>query len=106
MEENIVLIKGRLSLREDEEPKIVAMNIEPLKEKKERKLVLDIREADEETKEKLRGALRFFTGEKNNIRVEIIDKEGVKPCGAIFLIKDTVEQFKEILRRRESKDIA
>lgn len=106
MEESIVLITGRLSLREDEEAKIVAMNIESLTdktEKKERKLVLDIRGATEETKEKLRGALRFFTGDRNNIRVEIIDEEGVKPCGAIFIIKDTVKQFEDILGEENVK---
>ena len=97
IEENIVLVTGRLSLREDEEPKIVAISIEELKEKKEKKLVLDIRGVDEETKEKLRGAIRFFMGDRNNLKVEIIDEEGNKPCGAIFMIKDTREQFEEIL---------
>ena len=97
IEENIVLVTGRLSLREDEEPKIVAISIEELKERKEKKLVLDIRGVDEETKEKLRGAIRFFMGDRNNMKVEIIDEEGNKPCGAIFMIKDTREQFEEIL---------
>ena len=97
IEENIVLVTGRLSIREDEEPKIVAMNIENLTEKKEKKLVLDIRGLDEETKERLRGALRFFMGDRSNMKVEIIDEEGNKPCGAIFMIKDTAKQFEEIL---------
>ncbi len=97
IEENIVVVTGRLSLREDEEPKIVAMNIENLSEKKEKKLVLDIRGIDEETKERLRGALRFFMGDRSNIKVEIIDEEGTKPCGTIFMIRDTEKQFEEIL---------
>ena len=97
IEENIVLVTGRLSIREDEESKIVAMNIENLTEKKEKKLVLDIRGLDEETKERLRGALRFFMGDRSNMKVEIIDEEGNKPCGAIFMIKDTAKQFEEIL---------
>ncbi len=105
MEENIILITGRLSIREEEVPTIIAMNIENLTEKKERKLELDIREIEEEKKEKLRGAIRFFMGDRNNVKVEIIDEEGTKPCGAIFLIKDTVDQFKELLRRRKSKVI-
>lgn len=100
MEENIVLVTGRLSIREEEAPTIIAMSIDDLAEKKERKLELDIRGIEEETKAKLRGAIRFFMGDRNNIKVEIIDEEGTKPCGAIFLLGDTVEQFKEILRRR------
>ncbi len=97
MEENIVVVTGRLSIKEEEEPVIIAMNIENLTERKEKKLELDIRGIDEDTKEKLRGAIRFFMGDRNNIKVEIIDEEGTKPCGAIFMIKDTVKQFEEIL---------
>lgn len=105
MEENIVLVTGRLSIREEEAPTIIAMSIDNLAEKKEKKLELDIRGIKEETKAKLRGAIRFFMGDRNNIKVEIIDEEGTKPCGAIFMIGDTVEQFKEILRRRKSENI-
>ena len=65
--------------------------------KKEKKLVLDSRGIDEETKSKLRGAIRFFMGDRNNMKVEIIDEEGTKPCGAIFINQNTVEQFEEIL---------
>ena len=97
IEENVVLVTGRLSLREDQEPSIIATNIEELKEKKEKKLVLDIRGIDEKTKERLRGAIRFFMGDRNNMKVEIIDEEGTKPCGAIFINQNTVEQFGEIL---------
>ncbi len=100
MEENIVLVTGRLSIREDEQPSIIAMSIESLKEKKNHELELDIRGISEETKERLRGALRFFMGDRNNVKVAVIDEEGTKPCGAIFLIGDTVKQFEDILRKR------
>lgn len=86
-------------------PSIVASSIENLTEKKKKKLQLDIRGIDENTKDCLRGMLRFFMGDRNNIKVEIIDEEGTKPCGAIFLIKGTEEEFKEILRRRKSKNL-
>lgn len=98
MEENIVLITGRLSIREEEMPSIIAMNIQELLEKKENKMVFDIRGLNEETKARLRGTIKFFMGDRNNIKLEIIDDDGTKPCGGIFIIKDTVEQFKEILR--------
>ena len=105
MEENIVLVTGRLSIKEDDMPSIVATNIEELSERKERKLKLDIRGVSEQQKEKLRGALRFFMGDRNNVKVEVIDEEGIKPSGAIFLIRDTVQQFKEILRRRKGRNL-
>lgn len=105
MDENVVIVTGRLSIREEEMPSIIAMSIENLTEKKEKILKLDIREIEEERKQKLRGAIKFFRGDRNNIRVEIIDMEGSKPCGAIFLNGDTLGQIKEILRRRKSKYI-
>ena len=59
MEENIVLVTGKLSIRDEEPPSIIAMSIDNLTEKKDRKLELDIRGIAEEKKEKLRGAIRF-----------------------------------------------
>ena len=97
MIDNVILITGRLSIREDSNISIVANEITELTKKNTKTLRLDITGISEETKEKLRGALRFFTGESNNLPVEIIDGETVKPCGAIFSNKDTIRQFKEIL---------
>jgi len=110
IEDNVVMVEGRLSIREDDDVKIVAntiINFEDIPkntktaEKKEsakpRVLNLDIRDIGEEQKSKLRGAIKFFSGDKNNIAVQIIDKEGIKPCGAIYLNQEILEEFKEIL---------
>lgn len=103
MEGSIVLVSGRLSIREEEAPSIVAMGITELVEKKERKLELDIRGLDEEKKAKLRGILKFFMGDRNNMKVEIIDEEGTKPCGAIFMPQGLEEEFKEIIGENRVK---
>ena len=42
-------------------------------------------------------------GDKNNIAVEVIDKGEHKPCGAIFLNDEILEQFKEILGEENVK---
>jgi len=110
IEDNIVLVEGRLSIREDDDVKIVAntivdlQNIGQVKSKKKvqtppqkRRLTLDIREATEEQKSKLRGAIKFFNGDRNNIPVQIIDKEGEKPCGAIYITTEILQEFIEIL---------
>lgn len=116
-DENIVVVEGRLSIREDEPIKIVASNIRELKEgepileeKKElqkterpKLLSLNIENISEEQKAKLRGAIKFFMGDKNNIAVEVIDKGEHKPCGAIFLNDEILEQFKEILGEENVK---
>ncbi len=97
MVDNVVLVTGRLSIKEESDISIVANDITELTKKETVKLRLDITGVDEEIKEKLRGALRFFAGDRNNLPVEIIDGEQIKPCGGIFSNRDTIKQFKEIL---------
>ena len=106
IEDNIVLVEGRLSIREDDDVKIVAntiINFENILNKKQgeqqkRKiLTLDIRNASEDQKAKLRGAIRFFSGEKNNCPVQVLDNDGTKQCGAIYLNEEILGEFQEIL---------
>ena len=129
LEENIILIDGRLSIREDEPVKIVANNIIEFGENtgagsvsaiqrdnnivggdahidpqqinhKPKKLILNITDLDEIQKDKLRGAIKFFSGDRNNIAVEVnIDGE-IKPSGAIFCSEEILEEFKEILEEQ------
>jgi DNA polymerase-3 subunit alpha len=103
IEENIVLVTGRLSIREDSNISIIAFDITDLKKQEKVTLQLDITGIDEETKKKLRGAIRFFTGEKNNLPIEIKDGEQIMKSGAIFSNKDTIKQFKEILGEERVK---
>ena len=63
VEENIITVKGRLSIRDDDETKIVAQDIRNFGETKTNTLVLNITELSEEQKAKLRGAIKFFNGE-------------------------------------------
>ena len=103
IEDNIVLVTGRLSIKEETNVTIVANDITELKKKERNILQLDITGIDEETKAKLRGAIRFFSGDRNNIPVQIIDGEDIKPCGGIFSNRDTIKQFKEILGEERVK---
>ena len=107
IEENIVLVDGRLSIRENEETKIIAKQITDFGVKKHKVLIFDITDLEEETKAKLRGAIKYFSGEKNNISVQIkIDNE-FKPCGAIFVTDKILKVFEEILgkERVEVKEV-
>ena len=96
IDENIVLIEGRLSIREDEEPKIVANSIREFTNKTKKVLSIDITDLDEECKDRLRGALKFFMGEKNNIAIQIIDNEQIKPAGGIYLNESILKELQEI----------
>ncbi len=116
LEENIVLIEGRLSIREDDDVKIVANSITEFNSDTQQNnssnnsknvgtdatvrpktLIINITNIDEKQKSKLRGAIKFFTGDKNNIVVKVKNREQLLPCGAIYLTSEILEQFKEIV---------
>ena len=97
VEENIVIVDGRLSIREDENATIIANDIRNFGEQKQKILTLDITNCNEIQKEKLRGAIRFFNGDKNNINVQIKVGEELKPCGQIYLTDDIFLVFKQIV---------
>ena len=55
----------------------------------------------EEKKAKLRGMLKFFMGEKNNIKVQVTNGEKVDPCGSIYMTEEILNQFKEMMGQEE-----
>ena len=97
VEENIVIVEGRLSIREDEQATIIANEIKDFGEQKQKIFILDISESTEEQKEKLRGAIRYFSGDKNNINVKIRIGEELKNCGQIYLNDNIKEIFEDII---------
>ena len=84
VEENIVLIDGRLSIRDDQEPTIIANEIKDLGEEKPKVVTFDITDFTEEQKEKLRCAIKYFSGDKNNMNVQVKIGDDIRPCGAIY----------------------
>lgn len=96
-EENIVLIKGRLSIRDEENATIIANKIENFGEQKRKVLNLNITGISEESKVKLRGAIKYFSGEMNNIAVQIQNESDFKPCGGIYCTEEILKIFEEIL---------
>ena len=97
IEENIVVCKGNLSIREEEKTTIIAREIKNYDSQKQKKLILDITDVNEDIKVKLRGAIRYFNGEMNNIPVEIKNVEEYANCGAIYCTDEILEIFKSIL---------
>lgn len=103
VEENIVMVDGRLSIREEDTTTIIANEIKDFGEQKQKIFILDITNATEEQKDKLRGALRYFYGDKNNINVQIRIGEETKTCGQIYLTEEILELFQNILGRNQVK---
>ena len=52
---------------------------------------------DDDKKEKLRGAIRFFTGEMNNIQLQIINGERKDMAGGIYLTEEILSEFKDLI---------
>ena len=92
IEENIVVVDGRLSIRDDQEPTIIANEIKDLGKEKTNVITFDITNYTEEQKEKLRCAIKYFSGDRNNMNVQVKIGEDIKPCGAIYY-NDEVKQI-------------
>ena len=60
-------------------------------------LTINITNLTEEQKDKLRGALKFFTGDRNNTAIKIINGEKESPAGGIFANETIIDEMKEIV---------
>ncbi len=117
-EENIVVVEGRLSIKEDNDSSIVATTIVDFNEDYESntntnntisyyqisktsinpKLVtIDITSISEEQKQKLRGAMKFFKGDKANCKIQVIDEGQVKPCGVMLINPNIIKILQNIV---------
>ena len=103
--DNIIFVEGRISIREDEPVKIVASIVKEFSEddtnetqelNRVKTLNINITNLDENQKQKLRGAIKFFSGDRANVKLEITESEEIKPCGGIFLTDKILQEFKEI----------
>ena len=97
LEENIVVIEGRMSIKEDADMSIVANSITELKVNKKKEVILNITDLDEDKKAKLRGAIKFFVGERNNMPIFVKQNDKISSCGAIFATDEILEEFKNIV---------
>ena len=101
--DNIVLVEGRLSIREDEEPTIIAREIKEFGVQKKKVLTLDITDLEDKQKEKLRGAIKFFSGEMNNIGLQIVNGEKKDMAGGIYMTEEILSEFKELIGEQRVK---
>ena len=66
-------------------------------------LTLDITNLEESQKAKLRDAIRFFHGDRNNMNVQIKVNDEFKPCGQIYLTPEILQFFKSIVGEENCK---
>lgn len=96
IEENIVMVDGRLSIREDQEATIIANEIKDLGEEQPKVVTFDITNFSEEQKDKLRSAIKYFSGDKNNMNVQVKIGDEIRPCGAIYYNEEIKKIFDKI----------
>ena len=61
------------------------------------KILMDITNLDEINKNKLRGTIRFFNGDRNNTPIYVRQKEKVSSCGSILTNKEIIEELTDIV---------
>lgn len=97
VEDNIILVEGRLSVREDEDTKIVARDIKEFAVQRKKILSITITNLDEKHRNQLKGAIKFFSGDKNNIQIQIINGEEKKFAGGIYLTTAILKELQDIV---------
>ena len=103
--ENVVLVEGRLSLREDEETKIVARTIQEFGIQKRKMICFNVTGLAEEEKNKLKGMIKFFTGDKNNMQIKIINGEQESMAGGIYMTPEILTAFQNEIGNENAKII-
>ncbi len=105
IEDNLVLVDGKLSIREDDDIKIVASSIRTLKKQMKKILWVNVTNLTIEERKKLKGALRFFSGDRVNISMVIEQNGEQKPAGSIYLTEEILENLQEIAQKENIKII-
>ncbi len=106
MMDSIVLVEGRLSIREDDEPKIVAKTIKEFSQTQAKRKIfeVEITNLDELTRNQLKGAIRFFTGDRNNMPMQIKNgdkQDAVK--GGIYMTPEILKEFQDLVGEQNAK---
>ena len=112
LEESIVYVEGRISIKEEDQTvSIIASKIVPLGTfpngtsvtNETKSIKINISNLDEGKKDRLRGALKYFMGDRNNMAVTIINEDKKLPAGGIFVNGNTIEQLEEIVGKENLK---
>lgn len=102
LEDNIIFIEGRLSIRDDEPTKIIVSYMKELdsvespkvqQKKVYQKVIVDITNFDEQKKKRLRGFIKFFAGDTSNMKIFVKEADNVFSCGTVFLNNKVLEEL-------------
>ena len=108
IEDNIVLIEGRLSIKEEEQSATIIANKimdfttggatqDSSVTMGKKTIQFEITNLTEQQKDRLRGAIKFFTGDRNNMAIEIINGQRIDKAGAIYSNEEILKEFEELI---------
>ena len=73
------------------------MDIKEFVAKKKEVLNINITDLNENLKNRLKGAIKFFSGDRNNIQIQIENGDKFAMAGGVFLNQNTLQEFKELI---------
>jgi len=98
IEDNIVVVNGRISIKDDENISIVANSIQGFEEGEKQKIIsINVKSLTDEQKSRLKGFIKFFNGEKNNMPIQVEDVDGIKPCGNLYVTKEIYKELQSLV---------
>ncbi len=97
MEENLIVVNGRVSIKDETDVTIIANTIDELKQVKKKHIEISIDNLSDNQKLRFKGALSYFEGEKNNIVIHMFEKGQDIAKRPIYADNETLEEFKEIV---------
>lgn len=93
--DNIVLISGKLSVREDDVTKILVDEITTLKKYSRPRIDINTNTLDEKSQEKFSNALNFFKGDNGNCDIYINNSQ--TPINDIYMTQQLLDEIRQIV---------
>lgn len=99
-EDDIVVIDGKVSIKDEENINIIANSIYKIETDKYlgKTLRIDITDLSREKREGLKTLIRTFNNNNNNALIEVKDNDKIIPCGKIFLNDEILQKFSKLGR--------
>ncbi len=103
MEENLIAVDGRISIKDETDITIIANTISELKLATKKHIEISIDNLSDIQKSRFKGAMNYFEGEKNNIVIYMFDKGQEIAHKPIFANNEIIEEFEEIVGKENLK---
>ena len=96
-EGDIVVVEGKISIKDEENVNVIANNIYKIEADKYfgKTFEINITNLSREEKDKLKALIRAFNNSKNNVNVQVKNNGQIIPCGRMYLDDEVLTKFKQ-----------